>query len=83
MGTGKNFEYLGSVFQLQLLNQIIIDKEFGRSIIDVIESDYFENKYETSKTQKVPARRYHHGQRFRLDNAQSGGGHLRRVRCRV
>ena len=38
MGTGKNF-------QLQLLNQIIIDKEFGRSIIDVIESDYFENKY--------------------------------------
>ena len=45
MGTGKNFEYLGSVFQLQLLNQIIIDKEFGRSIIDVIESDYFENKY--------------------------------------
>jgi hypothetical protein len=28
MGTGKNFEYLGSVFQLQLLNQIIIDKEY-------------------------------------------------------
>lgn len=41
----KNFEYLGSSFQLQLLNQIIFDKEFARSIIDVIEVGYFENKY--------------------------------------
>jgi replicative DNA helicase len=28
-----------------LVNQIIVDKEFGRSIIDVIETNYFENKY--------------------------------------
>lgn len=41
----KNFDYLGSSFQIQLLNQIIVDKDFGRSIIDVIEQQYFENKY--------------------------------------
>ena len=45
MSSNKNFEYLGSSFQLQLLNQIIIDKDFSRSIIDVIEVNYFENKY--------------------------------------
>ena len=45
MATGKNFEYLGNTFQLQLLNQIIVDKDFSHSIIDVIENEYFENKY--------------------------------------
>jgi len=45
MASNKNFEYLGSSFQLQLLNQIIVDKDFARSIIDVIETNYFENKY--------------------------------------
>jgi replicative DNA helicase len=45
MTTNKNFDYLGSTFQLQLLNQILIDKEFSRSIIDVISTEYFENKY--------------------------------------
>jgi replicative DNA helicase len=45
MASNKNFEYLGSSFQLQLLNQIIIDKDFARSILDVIETNYFENKY--------------------------------------
>jgi replicative DNA helicase len=45
MGPTKNFEYLGSSFQLQLLNEIIVDKDFSRSIIDVIEVEYFENKY--------------------------------------
>jgi replicative DNA helicase len=45
MASNKNFEYLGSSFQLQLINQIIIDKDFARSIIDVIETNYFENKY--------------------------------------
>jgi len=45
MSNKKNFEYLGSSFQLQLLNQITIDKDFARSIIDVIEINYFENKY--------------------------------------
>jgi len=45
MASNKNFDYLGSTFQIQLLNQIIIDKEFARTIIDVIEPSYFENKY--------------------------------------
>ena len=41
----KNFDYLGNTFQLQLLNQIILEKEFSNSIMDVIESKYFDNKY--------------------------------------
>ena len=45
MSNNKNFEYLGSTFQLQLLNQIVVSKEFSRSIVDVIEPNYFENKY--------------------------------------
>ena len=45
MASNKNFDYLGSTFQIQLLNQIIVDKDFSRSIIDVIENNYFENKY--------------------------------------
>ena len=45
MATGKNFEYLGQQFQLQLLNQIVVDKDFSHTIIDVIDNNYFENKY--------------------------------------
>jgi len=45
MATTKNFEYLGNNFQIQLLNQIIVDKDFSHSIIDVIDNGYFENKY--------------------------------------
>ena len=45
MATNKNFEYLGNNFQIQLLNQIIVDKDFSHSIIEVIENNYFENKY--------------------------------------
>ena len=41
----KNFDYLGNTFQLQLINQIILDKDFSNSIIDVIEGIYFDNKY--------------------------------------
>jgi replicative DNA helicase len=41
----KNFDYLGETFQLQLINQIIIDKEFSSSIMDVLENTYFDNKY--------------------------------------
>ena len=41
----KNFDYLGNTFQLQLLNQLILDKEFAQSIIDVLEASYFDNKY--------------------------------------
>ena len=41
----KNFDYLGNTFQLQLLNQVVVDKDFSSSIMDVIESSYFDNKY--------------------------------------
>jgi replicative DNA helicase len=41
----KNFDYLGNTFQLQLINQIITDKEFAQSIIDVLKASYFDNKY--------------------------------------
>jgi len=41
----KNFDYLGNTFQLQLINQIIVDKEFAQSIIDVLDPGYFDNKY--------------------------------------
>ena len=41
----KNFDYLGNTFQIQLINQIVVDKDFSSSIMDVIESSYFDNKY--------------------------------------
>jgi len=41
----KNFDYLGNTFQIQLLNQVIVDKDFAQSIMGVIESSYFDNKY--------------------------------------
>lgn len=41
----KNFDYLGNTFQLQLINQIILDKTFSSTIMDVLESSYFDNKY--------------------------------------
>lgn len=45
MMSDKNFEYLGNTFQLQLINQIILDRNFSASIIEAIEPSYFENKY--------------------------------------
>jgi len=41
----KNFDYLGNTFQIQLLNQVIVDKDFAQSIMDVIEISYVDNKY--------------------------------------
>lgn len=41
----KNFDYLGNSFQLQLLNQIVVDKDFAQSIMEVIDGSYFDNKY--------------------------------------
>jgi replicative DNA helicase len=45
MSTEKNFGYLGNTFQLQLINNIILYKDFSNSIIDVIEPKYFDNQY--------------------------------------
>ena len=45
MSKEKNFGYLGNTFQIQLLNNIVIDKDFANSIVDVIDPKYFDNKY--------------------------------------
>jgi replicative DNA helicase len=39
----KNFGYLGFGFQQQLIKSIIEDKKFGETIIDVLDSKYFDN----------------------------------------
>jgi len=39
----KNFGYLGHTFQQQLIKSIIEDKKFGDTIVDVLESKYFDN----------------------------------------
>lgn len=36
-----SFEYLGDDFQIRLLAQIVIDRKFGESIIDIIDPNYF------------------------------------------
>ena len=45
MSDKKNFGYLGNTFQIQLLNNIIIYKDFTNSIIEVIDPHYFDNQY--------------------------------------
>ena len=45
MGNDKNFGYLGNTFQIQLINQLILNKDFARSIVDVLDSKYFDNQY--------------------------------------
>jgi replicative DNA helicase len=49
----KNFDYLGNTFQIQLINQIIEDKDFASSILDVLEASYFDNKYFKIITQMI------------------------------
>ena len=41
----KNFGYLGTAFQQSLLKAIIEDKKFALTIIDVIDSKYFDGPY--------------------------------------
>ena len=45
MTNTENFGYLGQTFQLKILNLIITDKLFAQSIIDSIQSKYFDNQY--------------------------------------
>ena len=45
MSKEKNFGYLGNTFQIQLLNNIVLYKDFASSIVDVIEPKYFDNQY--------------------------------------
>jgi replicative DNA helicase len=41
----KNFDYLGNTFQVQLISQLIVDKTFSNTIMDVLDPNYFDNKY--------------------------------------
>jgi replicative DNA helicase len=45
MSDEKNFGYLGNTFQIQLLNNIILFKDFAASIVDVLDPKYFDNQY--------------------------------------
>jgi|TARA_R110002020_G_scaffold196775_3_gene397768 replicative DNA helicase len=45
MSGKNNFGYLGYNFQIKLLNQLILDKNFTNSIVEVIEARYFDNQY--------------------------------------
>jgi len=45
MNRNTNFGYLGYNFQIKLLNQIITDKKYCQTIIDVIDAKYFDNQY--------------------------------------
>jgi replicative DNA helicase len=45
MSDEKNFGYLGNTFQIQLLNNIILFKDFASSIVDVLDPKYFDNQY--------------------------------------
>ena len=45
MSDKNNFGYLGYNFQIKLINQLILDKNFTSSIVDVIEAKYFDNQY--------------------------------------
>ena len=41
----KNFGYLGHTFQISLLNNLIEDKRFAATIMDVVDPKYFDNQY--------------------------------------
>ena len=53
MSSEKNFGYLGNTFQIQLINQLIINRDFARAIIDVLDSKYFDNQYFKIITQMI------------------------------
>jgi len=61
-----NFGYLGNSFQLQLLNNIIVDKDFSNSIVDVLDPKYFDNQYFKLMMQMVKEyyQKYEHAPTF-------------------
>jgi len=61
-----NFGYLGNSFQLQLLNNIIVDKDFANSIVDVLDPKYFDNQYFKLMMQMVKEyyQKYEHAPNF-------------------
>jgi hypothetical protein len=41
----SNLGYLGQNFQLQLINQLIVDEKFSSTIIDILDPTYFDSEY--------------------------------------
>lgn len=41
----SNLSYLGADYQLRLISQILTDRKFGNSIIDIVNPNYFEDEY--------------------------------------
>ena len=41
----SNLGYLGQSFQLQLLNQLIVDEKFSTTIIDILDPTYFDSEH--------------------------------------
>lgn len=41
----NNLGYLGAEYQLRLVAQILTDRKFGNSIIDIVNPNYFEDEY--------------------------------------
>jgi replicative DNA helicase len=40
-----NLGYLGHSFQIQLINQIIVDEKFATTIVDILDPTYFDSEY--------------------------------------
>jgi hypothetical protein len=45
MKENKDLGYLGSNFQIRLINQLLRDKNFGESVIGYLQPNYFDNQY--------------------------------------
>jgi len=43
--TKNNFTYLGPDFQIRLLAQIILDRQFASDIIEILDANYFEDEF--------------------------------------
>ena len=45
--------YLGIDFQYRLLQQMLVDRKFGETIVDVLEPNYFENTFLRNVSVKI------------------------------
>jgi hypothetical protein len=49
----NNLGYLGEDFQYRLIQQVVIDRKFGESIIDILKPNYFENIFLRTACAKI------------------------------
>jgi len=48
-----NLGYLGIDFQYRLIQQILVDRKFGESIIDILQPNYFEDSFLRTASLKI------------------------------